>query len=210
MTQVTSIKNILFILFIGLLSIFVACSSDNDTDPEVEAERIADSLAQSVIENTIIDEYMANNGISGLTISETTGIRYGVITPGTGTFPEFNDIVSIDYVGKFILDVDSVFDASNEQVARDNDVYNELISYQPITFNMTPAGTGVSPFFLPQFRVALGKVVQDMDLGATAILFMPSPTAYGLTGDQGDESVEDVIPPNTPILFEFKLVRIRD
>lgn len=200
------LKDLFFIGILFSLCVLIACGSDN-TDAEEEQKRIADSLAQSALDSVAINAYIEAKGITGIT-KEDTGIKYALLNPGGGTFPQFNEIISIHYVGRFLTD--SVFDTSNQQTALDHDIFNSNALYQPITFNYTPDGVGLSGAFLPQFRVGLNRLVPQMDLGAKAILLMPSAAAYGTTGDVLDPSLDDNIPPNTPILFEFTLVNIRN
>lgn len=195
-----------------LLLILAACSgSDRDViDPAVIT---ADSLAQSAIDNDSIDWYIEEYNIENV-VSEDTGIRYAITENGNGEVPDLNDIVSVEYVGKFLNN--KVFDTTIEQVAIDAEIADSR-TYTPLRFNYTLDGSGINSSFLPQFRNGLNKILSMTDendvrlfsKGSKAHLFLPSAVAYGTRGDQFYDGVDDVIPPNTVIVFEFTLVTFR-
>lgn len=207
-----SVKSVVNAMVVAILAVLVACSgSDRDLiDPAVIT---ADSLAQSVIDNDSIDWYIEEYNIENV-FTEDTGIRYALIKNGNGEVPDLNDIVSVEYVGKFLNN--KVFDTTIEQVAIDEGI-SDSRTYIPMRFNYTLDGSGINSSFLPQFRNGLNKILSMTDendirlfsKGSKALLFLPSAIAYGPRGDQFYDGVEDVIPPNTVIIFEFTLVTFR-
>lgn len=80
--------------------------------------------------------------------------------------------------------------------------------YIPMVFNHQLDGSGISFGFISGFRSGLEQVMLDMELGSRSLIMIPSAVAYGVLGTvNSDGSVG--IPPNTPLLFEFRLVNIR-
>ena len=207
------IKDLVFVAIIASLSVFVACSS-SDRDLADPALITADSLIQSGIDNDSIEWYITEYGIENV-IAEDTGIRYALTKEGNGEIPDYNDIVSVEYTGKFLNN--KVFDTTIEDIAVDAGIDIEGRVYTPLRFNFTQDGSGISSSFLPQFRNGLKKVLSMTDdndariftKGSKALLFMPSAVAYGVRGDQYYDQYEDNIPPNTVLIFEFTLVTFR-
>jgi peptidylprolyl isomerase len=108
-----------------------------------------------------------------------SGIRYNITKAGTGAKPNRGQTVSVNYVGSFLSG--EVFDRSDVQGG-------------PIEF---PAGSG---------RVIPGwdEMVLDMRLGEKRLVVLPPEQAYGERG-----AGNGVIPPNSFLVFEMELVRIR-
>lgn len=101
------------------------------------------------------------------------------------------DTVSVDYTGKLLSN--KVFDTSNEQIAKDNGVYNSQRTYVPLEF---PLGTGRGAIIGFEFAVSL------MREGEKATVIFPSTLGYGSQGNNG-------IPPNAPLIFELDLRDIK-
>ncbi|MEQ6119883.1 hypothetical protein [Reichenbachiella sp. MALMAid0571] len=206
-------KDLVFVASIVSLSIFIACSG-SDRDLDDPAQITADSLRQSGIDNDSIEWYITEYGIENV-ITEDTGIRYALTKEGNGETPDYNDIVSVEYTGMFLNN--KVFDTTIEDVAIDAGIDVAGRIYTPLRFNFTKDGSGISSSFLAQFRNGLNKILSmtdDNDVrifskGSKALLFMPSAVAYGVRGDQFYDQYEDNIPPNTVLIFEFKLVTFR-
>lgn len=207
------IKDLIFAVSIASLSIFIACSG-SDRDLDDPALITADSLRQSGIDNDSIEWYITEYGIENV-ITEETGIRYALTKEGNGEIPDYNDIVSVEYTGKFLDN--KVFDTTIEEVAIEAGIDVSGRVYTPMRFNFTQDGSGISTSYLAQFRVGLNKILSMTDendvrifsKGSKALLFMPSAVAYGVRGDQYYDQYEDNIPPNTVLIFEFTLVTFR-
>ena len=83
-------RGILFVLFIGLF--FVACNNDDDTT----------SAEQQMIDQGIITEYLADNGLATDAIEHESGIHYILDDPGSGDeHPNDDSVVEVKYKGYF-------------------------------------------------------------------------------------------------------------
>ena len=200
-------QDLVFWITIALTSTIVACSN---TDALIEDPNQIrdDSITQSTIDNTAMDAYIAEKNLTNIFTTET-GLRYVFLKEGNGEFPNLNDIVSIDYIGKLLTDV--VFDASNEQDATDGGVFVDGRTYSPIRINLTRDGIALSNF-VAGFREGVTKVLLETDdsdnrlmtTGGRALVIIPSALAYGTTGTSNG-----TIPANTVIAFEVSLVSVR-
>ncbi len=121
-----------------------------------------------------------------------SGLAYIITEKGNGKKPAMSQDVYIDYSGFFENGI--LFDSSDEQLSKDFEVFNQqradMNQYTPIPFKFG-AKTGLIPGFI--------EGVEQMGLGDTAVIFIPSHLAYGERGAGG------VIPPNTDLVFELKL-----
>lgn len=97
-----------------LLSIVYACSNPVEDKEKEEEERVADSIAQAEIDYEIINSYLAEKGYQDAEEGEY-GLRYIVKEQGEGALPEYNDIITTDYIG--MTTDDEVFDTSIEELA---------------------------------------------------------------------------------------------
>ncbi len=119
-------EHILLATLFGGLVYFSGCV-DHAAEGEEEEEQVRlDSLAQAETEAEIFDAYIADaqNGIDADdVVVEANGVRRVVWNPTTSVrVPEFNDIVSVHYVGKFTTN--EIFDTTNPEVAKDSDSLN--------------------------------------------------------------------------------------
>ncbi len=209
-----TVKNLTALLGVVVVVLLASCGG-SDREEEIDPAKVtADSLAQSIIDNDSIDWYINEYQIADVR-EEASGIRYALLEEGNGEAPDPNDIVSVTYLGKFLNG--KAFDTNSEQAAKDADIYVENRNYVPLRFNYTENGSTLSSSFLASFRQGLTEVLNMKDTegkrmftkGSRAVLFLPSALAYGTTGDQVSNLIDDTIPPNTVILFEFTLVTFR-
>lgn len=100
------------------------------------------------------------------------------------------DTVTVNYTGRLLSDV--VFDSSIEQVAKDNQVFENGRDYKPLTF---PNGRGN---FLTGFEFGISK----MKAGEKATIIFPSTMGYG-------SQPRDRIPVNSPLIFEIELIQVK-
>ncbi|MEP4092100.1 FKBP-type peptidyl-prolyl cis-trans isomerase [Reichenbachiella sp.] len=96
-----------------------------DNEAEIEQARL-DSIVQADTDNDLIDAYIADaaNGIdeSQVVIGDN-GVRHIVWNPATtARVPDFKEIVSVHYVGKFLSN--EIFDTTNASRAKDSDSLN--------------------------------------------------------------------------------------
>lgn len=111
-------------LVIALIGIGLVSCVDHAADSEEERELARlDSIAQADTDNGLIDAYIADaaNGIdeSQVVIGDN-GVRHIVWNPVTTVrTPEFNELVSVHYTGKFLSN--KVFDTTISSVAKETD-----------------------------------------------------------------------------------------
>jgi FKBP-type peptidyl-prolyl cis-trans isomerase len=116
-----------------------------------------------------------------------TGLYYIEITKGKGPKPAKGSKVKVNYTGR--LFDGSVFDTSDEAVAKQAGVYDERRTYEPIEF---PLGQG-------QVIPGWDEGISLMSAGAKGQLLIPSAIGYG---EQG----AGPIPPYSPLVFDVELV----
>ena len=102
------------------------------------------------------------------------GVLYSELVHGQGIKPKANGRVRVKYVGRFA----------------DGSVFDE--SAQPVWFKLDSVITG--------WRIAL----QEMPVGSTWRLVIPSAQAYGAEG------AGDLIAPYSPLVFELQLLEAAD
>ena len=182
-----SSKYIKTIFCLSMLFAVLSCEPTNpfnngptyDIEENLERDRV------------IIDEYLASTEIDSLyRIHHESGIIVIVQEEGEGTRPSVGSVVYTDYTGSLISD-GTVFDTSLEDVARENDLFDENRDYVPIEFS------------IGQARVIQGWEIgfQRLRPGSKAVLIIPSPYAYR-------DTERDVIPPNSVLRFDVDFLGI--
>ena len=151
---------------------------DVQSEEEYRKEQTTKFEKQKVIDDKIIQDYLAKNAMAGKTQKTDNGVYYVVTQPGTGPTPAPGDIVSVHYTGKLL----------NGKVFEDS---------------RTSPGTGGRP---GQFPIGVGRVIPGwdetitkMNKGEKATLIIPSTMAYGPQGNQ-------LIPANSVLVFDIELV----
>jgi peptidylprolyl isomerase len=123
----------------------------------------------------------------------SSGLRYKIITKGTGKKPAQKATVYVHYSG--FLEDGELFDSSVAEVANSFGKLDpqraQARQYLPIPYEV-----GRKDGMIPGFIEGLEK----LSFGDKAVLFIPSHLAYGAQGAGG------VIPPNANIIFEVELV----
>ena len=123
----------------------------------------------------------------------SSGLRYKIISKGTGKKPVNGANVYIHYSG--FLENGELFDSSVPEVATAFGKFDQQRAnakqYVPIPFQ---AGRkdGMIPGFI--------EGIEKMAFGDKAVLFIPPTLGYGAQGAGG------VIPPNATIIFELELL----
>lgn len=156
---------------------------------EYLAEIAEAAVKQKSIDDQIISDYLAENNIEAQ--KTESGLYYRINEAGSGDMPAKGDSVSVNYTGT-LLD-GTLFDTSNEALAKENGTYDERRNYAPYEF---PIGTG---------NVIEGwdEGIMLLNKGAKATLYVPSSLAYG------PRQRSEVIKPNTILKFEVELVDIK-
>ncbi len=118
-----------------------------------------------------------------------SGLYYIETKKGNGKKPKVGELVSVNYTGR-MLD-GSVFDTSDEAIAKASNLYDERNPYKPYQF---PLG---------QNKVIPGwdEGLMLMSAGSKGVLIIPSTLAYGAQGG-------GPIPPFSPLVFDVELVDI--
>ena len=144
-------------------------------------------------ENKIAEKVALFEKSKATAIKTPSGLQYMIIEKGTGKKPVDGTPIFIHYAGFF--ENGTLFDSSIEQVAKDFGKYDEARSaqggYQPIAFQAGKK-VGMIPGFI--------EGIEQLSFGDRALIFIPANLAYGEAG------AGNVIPPNTPLIFDITLM----
>jgi FKBP-type peptidyl-prolyl cis-trans isomerase FkpA len=135
---------------------------------------------QKSIDDKIITDYLAKNGLTGKAQKSASGVYVLVTKAGAGAMPQKGETVEVHYTGKTLAG--KVFDSSKT---------NPQSGGKPVSF---PIGVGM---VIPGWE----EGVMKMHKGESATLIIPSTLAYGAQGNQG-------IKPNEVLLFDIDLINI--
>ena len=110
-----------------------------------------------------------------------SNLQFKKITTGTGTVPDYDDVVTVHYNG-YLIDghkFDSSYDRGNAAI-------------------------------FPVKGVIAGwtEILQIMPVGSKWEVYIPYNLAYGEKGIQGSEKGTYVIPPSATLVFEIELIGI--
>jgi FKBP-type peptidyl-prolyl cis-trans isomerase len=152
-----------------------------------EMEQMAEE--QFEIDKGILEEYFSENSIE--TATTESGIYIEMLNEGNGAEANSGDTVRVDYSGYLLSG--EFFDSSSEEVARDNNLYQEGRPYEPFEF------------VLGQGMVIKGwdEGVAELREGDEARLYIPSPLAYG------PQQRGNVIKPNSILVFDINVVEVK-
>ena len=170
-------------LLIGVFAAMIACEPNNpfDTGPAYDIE------GNLAIDSVKIVAYLDTAQIDSIQrIHDPSGVVIIVQEEGEGSRPTGGNIVRTEYTGSLMTD-GSVFDTTNEIVARENDIYVEGRTYRPFSF-----------------VVGGGNVITGWDIayrrlrpGTKARLIIPSTYGYR------DSESNSKIPPNSILIFDI-------
>ncbi|MDO5759703.1 MAG: FKBP-type peptidyl-prolyl cis-trans isomerase [Bacteroidota bacterium] len=144
----------------------------------------ADSLQK--IEQEKINQYLKDNNWEEKNVE---GVYIKELAKGNGEKATQGDNVKIHYIGQ-LLD-GKIFDTSIEDVAKENNLYNEHRKYLPLEFKI---GAGQ---MIPGFEIA----ARQMNKGSKCMVLIPSSFAYR-DRDMG------AIPPYSPLIFTMEMIDI--
>lgn len=165
-------KKVLAILMVTVL----ALSCDNP-EPYNEEQQLIDDINR-------IDDFLAANGVAAQ--EHISGIRYVITKSGNGTNPIAPNVVAADY--ELYRFTGELIDTSNEDTARDEDIYNPQRDYCAFRFQI---GSGV---VIPGFEIA----TQILSEGGSGDFYIPSVLGYKNIGTGN-------IGPNENLLFRIVL-----
>lgn len=158
---------------------------------ELEAQRKAEYMTKFGPVVSAKAKYLSD--IKTAATETASGLKYKIIKTGAGKKPTEGSNVYINYAG--YLEDGSLFDSSIESVNKEFGKFDENRAkqngYQPFPF---PYGKkdGLIPGFIEGLDL--------MNLGDTALVFIPSKLGYGERG------AGNVIPPNANIIFEIEML----
>ncbi len=150
------------------------------------ADRAVELLAE---EAKVIEAYAAEKGLS---LQKTeNGLYYIIETEGTGEATTPGTTMYVNYAG-YLLD-GTLFDTSNPEIAKANNMFNEGREYGPLPVN-----------------VGMGQVIPGWDEGLMLLkkgskgkFLIPSPLGYGETGAGG------MIGPNSILVFDVEVTDVQ-
>jgi FKBP-type peptidyl-prolyl cis-trans isomerase FkpA len=125
-------------------------------EEEYRKAETAAAAKQKGVDEKIIADYLAKNGLTGKAQKTEQGTYYVITQPGTGGTPNRGDIVKVDYTGKLL----------------DGKTFDSSVGGQPIEL---PIGVGQ---VIPGWDDAILKLKK----GEKATLVIPSTLAYGAAG----------------------------
>ncbi|GAB4232889.1 MAG: hypothetical protein Tsb0034_05870 [Ekhidna sp.] len=203
-------KQILFALSFIATVVFISCGDGNvkiNPDPEVQAAE----------DSAIIVNYFADLGYEGDEVKATTsGVRYVMVSEGTGKVIEESNIVTFDFTGK--LTNDTIFDTTIEEVADSirtkiaaDTAGKENIETQLLFLSRFPEGANYSPVtltysstgwtlgeFINGFRDGVAASFNKAKVGSSILIAIPSAEGYG-----SDFRRPPTIPENAVLIFEL-------
>ena len=180
-------RNLLPLAILFLTSL-VSCETTNpfDRGPDYDVE------GNLAIDRKKITAYLDTAKIDSLyRIHDPSGVVVIVQKEGLGSRPTTNTVVYTDYVGK-LMEQGTVFDTSDEAVARANNIYQETRVYRPFSFILGSAGV------IPGWEFGFRRLRPS----SKAIFIIPSPEAYR------DQKNNDRIPPNSVLVFQIDFLGI--
>jgi peptidyl-prolyl cis-trans isomerase len=164
------------------LSVLPSCSNkqsaQTDTDTTV-VEEIVEEPAEAPLDTVLAQarkQYAPESKDSVFTTT-ASGLKYLVVTEGTGKSPKATDVVKVHYTGR--LTDGTVFDSSVERG-------------EPAEFPLNGVIAGWT------------EGLQLMKEGGKTLFYIPAELAYGETGTPGGP-----IGPNTPLIFEVELIKVK-
>jgi len=143
-------------------------------------------------ESLIADYRFANPSF----ISISDSIYYMKTADGTRACL-VDSLVEVYYTGKFLDGF--VFDTNIDSIAKQNDIYTYTA--------LTSGKYDVLSFRIGSNAVKTGfeMAIKQMMEGEKGIVIVPSPCAYGVSGDNSGATK---IPPYTPLIFELYLKKV--
>lgn len=151
------------------------------TQQQLQTEQKAAAEKQSSIDEGLIKDYLAKNGIQAT--RTPSGLYYKINRMGSGAKPTVGQMVSMNYTGMTLNG--TKFDS-----------------------NVDPEFKHVEPL---KFKLGTGQVIRGWDegiallpKGTKGVLYIPSTLAYGPQGR------EPLIPANSILVFDVEVLDVQD
>ncbi|HKL35671.1 MAG TPA: peptidylprolyl isomerase [Salegentibacter sp.] len=126
-----------------------------------------------------------------------SGLKIYFEEKGEGEKPKTGEMVEVWYEGYF--EDGDIFDTNKKELADEMGLFNPTREAQGGYANPMVVPYGPDAPMIPGFK----EGIQQMSVGDTALLFIPSHLGYGERGAGG------VIPPNTDLVFRVELAGIK-
>lgn len=177
--MMNKLKNV----FLGfLLIIGFACEPNNPFGPSYDVDG---NLERDAV---IIEDFLATAQIDSLyRIHDPNGVVIIVQEEGEGNFPGEFRLIYNNYIGR-LLD-GTMFDTNLEEVAIENDIWDENRIYRIFQFTLG------SQEAIQGFNIGFRKLRS----GSKAVLIIPSPWAYR-------DQERDKIPANSVLMFDVEFL----
>ena len=210
------------ILISLLILIVVSCDTTEIYIDVYDPVQVAlDSVEQREDDIDLIYSYLQSENINYVDTT-TSGVFYSIIDEGNKeSFPENNDLVSINITGYYTNDsifftndsIDLViFDTNIQALAENIGYFDPDKYYSPIVYTYN----GLGSFFpvvsdhgylalLSDFKLTLGKALSKISERGRIKILMPSGNAYGTTGN----TTLPEIPGDVILIFDIHLIKIR-
>jgi len=210
------------ILISLLIVIVVSCDTTEIYIDVYDPVQVAlDSVEQREDDIDLIYSYLQSENINYVDTT-TSGVFYSIIDEGNKeSFPENNDLVSINITGYYTNDsifftndsIDLViFDTNIQALAENIGYFDPDKYYSPIVYTYN----GLGSFFpvvsdhgylalLSDFKLTLGKALSKISERGRIKILMPSGNAYGTTGN----TTLPEIPGDVILIFDIHLIKIR-
>ena len=179
-------------------------AEDEKKQALLEAEKIkkkagADAETKKVYEEKYASVINAKTAyfksIKATAATTPSGLVYKVTQKGTGIKPADGTTFNFNYSGYF--EDGNLFDSNYPDVCKAYGKYDANRDAQG-GYRAFPFEAGKKDGMIPGFLEGLSL----LSYGDKAILFIPSPLAYGESGAGG------VIPPNATLIFEIEMIKI--
>ncbi|MEZ0484773.1 FKBP-type peptidyl-prolyl cis-trans isomerase [Fibrella aquatica] len=154
---------------------------NTQNEEEYNKSQQEESAKQKSVDEKILTDYLAKNGLAGKAQKTANGVYYVITQPGTGVKPNKGDNVQVQYTGKLMNG--KVFDSS---------LTNQQNGGKPIQFQV---GVGM---IIPGWEEGIMQFAK----GTKGTLYIPSGMAYGQQG------APPTIPANSPLIFDIELVDV--
>lgn len=182
------INGSVLMLFIVSLFLFSGClKSGEPQTPEDILTQVLESVnkTQLAADLAVIDDSLEMWNLTPQILKVSSGVRYKIDTAGPidAVKPKLSNIIKIKYTGK-LLSNGKIFDTSDNISAK----YLEINLYSLI--------------------VGIQTTMPYISKGTVVTLYIPSGYAYGAT-DLTDQTGAILIPKNSNLIFEIKLLDVR-
>lgn len=151
------------------------------SEEEYKKTQAAEFEKQKGVDQKVIQDYLAKNGLTGKAKKTESGVYYIVTQPGSGPTPKPGDMVQVHYSGKLLNGKEF-----------DNSRTNPQAAGKPFQLQL---GVGM---VIPGWE----EGIMQLHKGEKATMLIPSTLAYGPRGNQA-------IPANSVLLFDIELLDIQ-